>query len=153
MSDSLWPHGLQHTRLPCPSLSPGVCSNSSPLSWWCHSTILSCCPLLLPPSIFPSIRDFSNESALHIRWPKYWSFSLTSVPPMNIQVWSSAVQETLNNLLQHHCSKASTLRCSAFFMVQLLYQYMITGKTIALTIWTFASKVMCVLFNMCLGLS
>ena len=76
MSDSLRPHGLQHTRLPCPSLSPEVCSNSCLVSRWCHPTISSCHPLLLLPSIIPSIRVFSNESALRIRWPKYSSFSL-----------------------------------------------------------------------------
>ena len=83
MSNSLWPYGLQHARLPCPSPSSGACSNSCPLSWWCHQTILSSViPLLLLPSIFPSIRVFSNELALHIRWPKYWSFSF-SISPSN----------------------------------------------------------------------
>ena len=86
VSDSLWPHGLPHARLPCPSPSPGACSNSCPLSWWCRPTI-HCHPLL--PSVFPSIRVFSNELALHIRWPKYWSFSSASVLPMNIQDWFS----------------------------------------------------------------
>ena len=81
MSDSLQPHRLQHARLPCPSLFPRVCSNSCPLSQWCHLTISSCHPLLLP-SIFPSIRVFSSESALRIRWPKYWSFSF-SISPSN----------------------------------------------------------------------
>ena len=76
MSDSLRPHGLQHVRLPCPSSTPEAYSNSCP-SWWCHPTISSCCPLLLLPSIFPSIRVFSNESFLCIRWPKYWSFSFS----------------------------------------------------------------------------
>ena len=76
LSDSLRPHGLQHARPPCPSPTPGVHPNPCPLSQWCHPTILSCCPLLLLPSIFPSIRVFSNELALHIRWPKYWSFQL-----------------------------------------------------------------------------
>ena len=77
VSDSLWLHGLQHTRPPCPSPTPTVYLNSCPLSWWCHANhLILCCPLLLPPSIFPSIRVFSNESVLHIRWPKYWSFSL-----------------------------------------------------------------------------
>ena len=80
ISDSLWPRELQHTRLSCPSLSPGVCSNSCPLSQWRHPTILSSCPLFLLPSIFPSIRVFSNESALRIRWPKYWSFSFCISP-------------------------------------------------------------------------
>ena len=74
---TLWPHGLQHTRLPCPASTPGAYSNSCPLSRWCHPTISSCRPLLLPPSIFPSIRVFSSESVLHIRWPKYWSFSIS----------------------------------------------------------------------------
>ena len=82
MHSSLKPHGLQHARLPCSSPFPRVCSNSCPLSWWCHPTISSCCPLLLLPSILSSIRVFSNESALHIRWPKYWSFSF-SVSPCN----------------------------------------------------------------------
>ena len=82
VSSSLWPHGLQHTRLPCPSATPGTCSNSCPSSRWCHPAILSCRPLLLLPSIFPNIRVFSNESVLHIRWPKYWSFSF-SISPSN----------------------------------------------------------------------
>ena len=89
MPDSLRPHGLQHARLPCPSSSPGACSNSCPLSQWCHPTISSSClnhpsssshPFLLLPSIFPSIRFFSNESALHIRWSKYWSFNFSTSP-------------------------------------------------------------------------
>ena len=116
MSDSLQPHGLQQARLPCPKPTPGVYSNSCPLSWWCHPTISSCCPLLLPPSIFPSIRVFSNESALRIRWPKYWSFS-SSISLSNEYSglisfkmdWLDllAVQGTLKSLLQHHSSKAS----------------------------------------------
>ena len=85
VSDSLSPYGLQHARLPCPSLSTRACSNSCPLSWWCHPTISSCHPLLLMPSIFPSIRVFSNELALHVRWTKYWSFSFSISSPMNIQ--------------------------------------------------------------------
>ena len=122
MLKSLGPHELQHARPPCPSPTPGVYSNSCPLSRWCHSTILSCCLLLLPPSIFPSIRVFSNESALHIRWPKYWSFSLSISPsneysgliPFRIDWFDLlAVQGTLKGLLQHHSSKASILRCSA----------------------------------------
>ena len=80
VSDSLWAHGLQHARPPCTSPTPRVYSNSCPLSQWCHPTISSCHPLLLPPSIFPSIRVFSNESVLHIRWPKYWSFSFNISP-------------------------------------------------------------------------
>ena len=113
--------------------------------------------LLLLPSIFPSIRVFSNESALHIRWPKYWCFSL-NISPSNEHPglisfrmdWLNllAVQGTLKSLLQHHSSKASILRCSAFFTVQLSHPYMSTGKTIALTRRTFVGKVMSLLFNM-----
>ena len=104
--------------------------------------LILCPPLLLPPSIFPSIRVFSNESVLHIRWPKYWSFSFNISPtneysgPISFRIdWLDllAVQGTLKSLLQHHSSKASILRCSAFFMVQLSHPYMTTGKTIALT--------------------
>ena len=113
--------------------------------------------LLLLPSIFPSIRVFSNESVLHIRWPKYWSFSLNVSPsnehPRLISFrmhWLDllAVQRTLKSLSQHHSSKASILRCSAFFTVQLSYPYMTIGKSIALTRWTFVDKVMSLLFNM-----
>ena len=115
------------------------------------------CPLLLPPSIFPSIRVFSNESALHIRWPKYWSFSF-SISPSNEYSglisfrmdWVDllAVQGTLKSLLQHHTLKASILQCSAFVTVQLSHPYMSTGKTIALTRPNFVDKVMSLLFNM-----
>ena len=115
--------------------------------------LILCCPLLLLPSIFPSIRVFSNESALRIRWPKYWSFSF-NISPSNEHPglisfrmdWLDlpAVQGTLKTLLQHHSSKASILRCSAFFTVQLSHPYMTTGKTIALTRWTFVGKVMSV---------
>ena len=114
-------------------------------------------PLLLPPSVFPRIRVFSSGSALHIRWPKYWSFSF-SISPSNEYSglisfridWLDllAVQGTLKSLLQHHSSKAAILRCSAFFMVHLSHPYMTTGKTIALTIRTFVGKVMSLLFNM-----
>ena len=119
--------------------------------------LILCHPLLLPPSIIPSIRAFSNESALRIRWPKYWSFSYSIIPykeyPGLISFrmdWLDllAVQGTLKSLLQYHSSKASTLQCSAFFMVQLSHPYVTTGKTIALTIQTFVSKVMSLLFNM-----
>ena len=119
--------------------------------------LMLCCPRLLPPSIFPSIRVFSNESALHIRWPKYWSFSF-SVNPSNEHPglisfrmdWLDllAVQGTLKSLLQHHSSKASILLHSAFFIVQLSHPYMTTGKTIALTRRTFVGKVMSLLFTM-----
>ena len=121
------------------------------------SHLLLCRPLLLLPSIFPSIRVLSNESVLHIRWPKYWSFSF-SISPSNEYLglisfrmdWLDliAAQGTLRNLLQHHSSKASIIRCSAFFTVQLSHPYMTTGKTIALTRQTFVSKVMSFLFNM-----
>ena len=102
-------------------------------------------PLLLPPSIFPSIRVFSNESGLHIRWSKYWSFSFNIVLPMNTQDWFplgwtgwiSLQSKGLKSLLQHHSSKASILQCSVFIMVQLSHPYMTTGKTIALTRWIF----------------
>jgi len=119
--------------------------------------VILCHPLLLLPSIFPSIRVFPNESALHIRWPKYWSFSF-NISPSNEHPglisfrmgWLDllAVQGTLKSLLQHHSSKASILRRSAFFIVQLSHPYITTGKTIALTRWTFVGKVMSLLFNM-----
>ena len=118
--------------------------------------LILCCPLLLLPSIFPSIRVFSYESALCIRWLKYWSFSFnistSNDHPGRISFrmdWLDllAVQGTLKSLLQHHSSKASILWHSAFFTVQLSHPYMTTGKTIALTIWTFVSKVMSLLFN------
>ena len=122
----------------------------------CNHLIL-CCPLLLPPSIFPTIRVFSSESVLRLRWPKYWSFSF-SISPSNensgliyfrVDWWDLlAVQGTLESLLQHHSSKASILRHSAFFIVQLSHPYMTTGKTIALTRWTFFGKVMSLLFSM-----
>ena len=116
-----------------------------------------CCPLLLPPSIFPSIRVFSDESALHIRWPKYWNFSFNVSPSIEYSGLISfrmdwldllAVQGILKSLLQHHSSKASILWHSAFFMVQVSQPYMTTGKTIALTRWTFVGKVISLLFNM-----
>ena len=142
MSDSLWPRESQHVRPPCPSPAPGVYSNSCPLSWWCHHHLILCDPLLLPPSIFPSIRVFSNESALRIRWPKCWSFSF-NISPSNEHSglisfrmdWLDllAVQGTLKSLLQYDSSKASILWCLAFFTVQLSHPYMTTGKTIALT--------------------
>ena len=119
--------------------------------------LIFCYPLLFLPSIFPSIRVFSNESVLCIKWPKYWSFRF-SISPSNEYSglisfrmdWLDllAVQGTLNSLLQHHSSKASILQCSAFFMVQLSHPYMTTGKTIALTRWTFFDKVMSLFFNM-----
>ena len=158
VSDSLRPHELQHTRPPCPSPTPGVHSNSCPLSWWCHPAIylILCCPLFLLPPIPPRIRVFSNESTLRMRWPKYWSFSFSIIPfkehPGLISFrmdWLDllAVQGTLKSLLQHHSSKASIFRHSAFFTVQLSHPYMTTGKTIALTRWTFVGKVMSLLLS------
>ena len=121
------------------------------------SHLILCRPLLLLPPIPPNITVFSNESTLHMRWPKYWSFSFSITPSKEIPGLISfrmdwldllAVQGTLKNLLQHHSSKASSLPCSAFFTVQLSYPYVITGKTIALTRQTFVGKVMSLLFNM-----
>ena len=109
--------------------------------------LILCWPLLLPPSIFPSIRVFSNESVLHIRWPKYWNFRL-SISPSNDWLDLLAVQGTLKSLLQYHSSKTSILQCSTLFIVQLSHPYMTTGETIALTMWTFFGKVMSLLFNM-----
>ena len=124
--------------------------------------LILCHPLLLKPSIFPSIRVFSNESALRIRWPKYWSFSF-NISPSNEHPelicfrmdWLDLleVQGTLKGLLQHHSSKASMLGCSAFFIVQLSCPYMTTGKTIALTKWTLVDKVMSLFLICCLGWS
>ena len=119
--------------------------------------LILCCPLLLLPSIFPSIRVFSNEAVLRIRWPKCWSFSFSIGPSNEYSRLISfridrfdplAVQGTLKSLLQPHSSKASVLRCSDFFILQLSHPYMATGKTIALTRWTFVGKVMSLLFNM-----
>ena len=136
VSDSLWPHESQHTRPPYPSPTPRVHSDSRPSSSWCH--FILCRPLLLLPPIPPSLRVFSNESTLHMKWPKYWSFSL-NISPSNEHPglisfrmdWLDllVVQGTLKSLLQHHSWKASILWCSDFFMVQLSNLYMTTGKT------------------------
>ena len=152
MSDSLWPHGLQHARLPCPSLFPRVCSNSCPLSWWCHPTISSSVvPFSSCPQSFPAWGSFLSGGQ------NTEASASTSVLSMNIQGWFPlgligfyllVVQGTLKSLLQHHSSKASILQCSAFFMVQLSHPYMAIRETIALIIWTFVSKVMSLLFNM-----
>ena len=123
--------------------------------------LIFCHPLLLLPSIFPSVRVFSSESVLAIRWPKYWSFTFSISLSNEYSGLISfridcldllAVQGTFKSLFQHHSSKASILQCSAFFMIQLSYPYMTTGKTIALTGWTFVGKVMSLLFNMLSGL-
>ena len=155
VSNSLRPHELQHARPPCPSPTPGVHSNSCPLSLLMPSNhLILCRPLLLPPSIFPNIRVFSNESVLCIEWPKYWSFSFNISPsdehPRLVSFrmdWLDllAVQGTLKSLLPYLSSKASILWHSAFsrrVSVQLSHPYLTTGKTIALTIQTFVGKVM-----------
>jgi len=163
MSDSLRPHESQHTRPPCLSPTPRVQPDSRPLSQWCHPAISSSVvPFSSCPPIPPNIRVFSNESTLHRRWPKYWRFSFSIIPPKEIPRLISfrmdwldllAVQGTLKSLLQHHSSKASILRHWAFFTVQLSHPYMTTGKTIALTRWTFVGKVMSLLLNMLSRLS
>ena len=143
ISNSLWPHGLQHARLPCPSPTPEACSNSCPTGQWCHTTISSSViPFSSCPPIFPSIRVFSNESVLRIRWPRYWSFSFIISPsneysgliPFRMD-WLDllAVQGILKSLLQYHSAKASILQCSVFFTVQISHSYTTTGKTLSLT--------------------
>ena len=154
--DSLWPHGLQQARSLCPSAAPRACSNSYLEMVMPSNHLILCHPLLLLPLIFPRIRVFSNESVLHIRWPRYWSFCF-SISFSNEYSglisfktdWFGIlpVQGTLKSLLQHHSWKASILPCSAFFMVQLSHLYMTTGKTTALIIWIFVSKVMYLLLN------
>ena len=158
MSDFLRPHGLQRARLPCPSLSPRVWSllKLRSIELMIPSNhLIFCRPLLLLPTIFPSIRVFSTESVLHIRWPKDRSFSF-SVSPSNeysglisFPSWFHllAVQGTLKSLLQHHSSEAPILKHSAFFTVQLSQPYVTTEKTIALIIWTFVGKLLSLLFN------
>ena len=154
VSNYLCPYGLQHTRLCCPSPTPGACSNSYPSSQWYHPTISSSVDPSPPAFNLSSIRVFSNELALHIRWPKYWSFSFSVSPSSEYSglislrmAWVDlfAVQGTLKSLLQHHSSKASVLWCSAFFMIQLSHPCMTAGRTIALTIWTFVGKVLSLL--------
>ena len=151
VSDSLRPFEPQHARPSCSSPTPWVYPNSCPLSRWCHLTI--------SPSFvsFSHLQSFPASGFFQMRWPKYWSFSCSRSPSnehpglfsfrMN---WVDllAVQETLKSIFQHHRSKASILQCSAFFMVQLSHPYRTTGKTIALTRWTFVGKVMSLLFNM-----
>ena len=155
MPDSLWPHGLQHARTPCPSLTPGVYSNLTSIkSVMPSSHLILCRPLFLLPSIFPSTRVFSSVSVLGIRWPKYWSFSFSISPSSEYSgliffridlLDLLVVQGILKSLLQHHSSKASILQHSAFFIVQLSHPHMTTGKTIALTRWTFVGEGMSLL--------
>ena len=157
VSDSLWPHELQHAGPPCPSQTPGVYSNSCPSSWWCHPAILSSVvPFSSCPQSLPASGSFPMSQLFALRWPKYWSFSF-SISPSNEHPglisfrmdWLDllAVQGTLKSLLQHHSSKASIFQCSAFFTVQLSHPSMTTGKTIALTRRAFVGKVMSLLFN------
>ena len=156
MYDSLQPHRLQHIRHPCPSSIPRVYSNSCPLSQWCHSTVSSSViPLSFHLRSFPGSGSFTMSQFFTSR-AKYRSFSF-SISPSNEYSelisfgidWLAlfSVQGTLKSLLQHHTSKASIIWCSAFFVIQLSHSYMTIGKTIALTRWTFVSKVMCLLFN------
>ena len=155
MPNSLWPHGLQHVSLSL-TVSWSLPKFMSIALVIPSSHLILRHPLLLLPSIFPSIRDFSNELAVHIRWPKYWNFSFSISTSNKYSGLISfkidwfhllGVQGTLRSLLQHHSSKASILPLSAFFMVQLSKSYMTTGKTIVLTIWTFVGRVMSLLFN------
>ena len=150
VSNSLWPRGLQHARLPCPSSTSRNCSNSCPSGQWCHPTISSSVvpfssrlQSFLASGSFPMSQFFDHR----IRWSKYWSFSFSINPskkylgPISFRMdWLDllAVQGTLKSLPQHHSSKESILQCSAFFMFQLSQPYMTTGKTITLTRWTFA---------------
>ena len=156
VSDSLRPHESQHTRPPCPSPTPEIYSNSFE-SMMSSNHLILCRPLLIPPSIFPSIKVFFNESVLLIKWPKYWSLSFSISASNEYSGFISfrmdwfdllAVQGTLKSLLQHHSLKPSILQHSAFFIVQLSHPYNTTGKTIALTRWTLVGKVMSLLFNM-----
>ena len=139
MSDSLWPHGLQHARPLCLLFSLGACSSSRPVSWWCYLTILSSAAHFSFCLQSPSIRVFFSESALCSRWPKYWSFSISPsseyswLISFRIDWFDLAVQGNLKSLIQHHSSKASVLQCSAFFMFRLSHLYVIIGKKLLLT--------------------
>ena len=156
MSDSLGLHGLQHPRLPCPSLTPRSLLKLMSIKSVIQSNYMILCPpLLLPPSIFTSIRVFYNESVLPIRWPKYWSFNFSISPsneylgPISLRMdWMDLleVQGTLKSFLQHCSSKASLLQSSAFFVLQHLHPYMTTRKTIGLNRWNLIGKVMSLLF-------
>ena len=156
-SNSLRPYGLQHASPPCPSRTPGIYPNSCPFSWWCHSTIsVSVIPFSSRLQSFPALGSFRMSQFITSGGQTIEVSASTSVLPMNIQGLISfrmdwldllAVQGTIKSLLQHHTSEASILWCSAFFAIQLSYPYMTTGKTIALTKWTFVGKVMALLFN------
>ena len=150
-SNSLWPHGLQHTRPPCPSPAPGACSNSCPSSRWCHPTISSFVVPFSRIQSFPAPGSFSM-SQFFPSGGQSTGVSASVLPMILISFrmdWLDflAVQGTLKSLLQHHSSKVSIFQCSAFYILQLLHPYMTTGKTTALTRWTFADKVMSLLFN------
>ena len=156
VSDSLQPHGLQHTRPPCPSPTPRAYSNSCPLSQWCHPTISSSViPFSSRPQMFPASGSFQITQFFALGGQRFGASALASVLPMNIQDWFplgwtgwiSTLSKGLSSLFQHHSSKASFLQCSAFFVVQPSHPYTTTGKTIALTRWTFVGKVMSLLFN------
>ena len=157
MSGSLWPHGLQHARPPCPSSTPGVYSDSRPFSQWCHPNISSSVvPFSSRLQTFPTSGSFQMSQLFTSGGQSIGDFSF-SISPSNEYSglisfrmdWLDllTVQGTLKSLLQHHSSKASVLWCSAFFTVQLSHPYMTTGKTIALTRWMFVGKVMSLLFN------
>ena len=158
VSNSLQPHEPQHARPPCPSPIPGVHPNPCPLSRWCHPTISSSVvPFFSCPQSFPASRSFQMGQLFTSDCQSIGVSASTSVLPMNTQNWSPlgwtgwiSLQSKglFKSLLQHHSSKASLLRCSAFFTVQLSHPYMTTGKIIALTRWTFVGKVMSLLFNM-----
>ena len=162
MFSSLQSHGLQHAWLPCPLPTPGAYSNSCPSSWWCHlTTSSSVVPFSSCPQSFPASWSFPSFPMSQFFPSGGQSIGVSasaSVLPMKIQDWFPlgvtgwisliAVHGTLKSLLQHHSSKASTFQCSAFFVVQFSHPYMTTGKTIALTRWTFVGKVMSLLFNM-----
>ena len=162
VSDSLWPRGLQQGRPPCPSPTPGACSDSCPLNRWCHPTISSSViPFSTCLQSFPASGSFQMSQLFASCGQTIGVSASTSVLSMNTQVISFrmdwldllAVQGTLKSLLQHHSPKASILQCSSFFIVQLSHPYMTTGKTIALTIRTFIGKVMSLLLKCCLGFS
>ena len=157
MSDSLWPHGLQHARLPCPSPTPGAYSNSCPKSQWCHPTISSSViPFSSCHQSFPTSGSFPMSQFFTSGGQSIGVSASAAVLPMNLGLISFridwldllAVQGTLKSLLQHHSSRALILWCWAFFMVQISHLYMTIRKTIALTRWTFVSKGMSLLFNM-----
>ena len=157
MSDSLWPHGLQHPRPACPLPTPGACSNSCPLSRWCHPAISSSViPFSSCLQSFPASGSFQLSQFFASGGQSIGVSASASVLTMNIQDWFPmmdwldllAVQGTLKSLLQHHSSKASILWWSTFYMVQFSHPCMTTGKTIAVTRWTFAGKVISLIFNM-----